>query len=222
MKTFADKAINYFLNVKTPKLNIGDIHFINPYKRPEVRIVIEKFFKKYFSDSNKRIFIFGINPGRFGGGLTGISFNDPVALREECEIENELGGKKELSSKFIYMVIKEYGGCDKFYSNMFLTALYPLAILKDGKNYNYYDQTELYNTLKPQIVTTIRTQMSFGSRREFVVCLGKKNAKFFKEINDEHNFFEEIRVLDHPRYIMQYKSKYRKDYIGEYLSALNF
>ena len=196
------------------------ISIINPYKYKKINWVIHKFYKKYFDDNNARIFVLGINPGRFGGGITGISFTDPVALSEYCGIENDLGTKKELSSKFIYKMIKEYGGVKRFYSNIFLSALFPLAIIKDRKNYNYYDEKGLYEFLKPFIVTAIKKQVGFGAVKDFAVCLGKENAKYFSEINDEYKIFDDIRVLDHPRYIMQYRLGLVDDYIKKYLEVL--
>jgi len=218
--TFAEKATRYFTSLKLPERLPREISIINPYSNKEVNNAVQRFFKKYFDDNENRVFVFGINPGRFGGGLTGISFTDPVALREECGIENDLGDRQELSSKFIYKMIKEYGGVKNFYTNIFITALYPLAIIKDGKNYNYYDSLKLYESLKTQIASAIKEQIKFGADRKFAVCLGKKNAKYFIEINDEYNIFEEIRVLDHPRYIMQYKLKHADAYIRNYLKAL--
>lgn len=220
MITFADKAIKYFLNLKSPAGLPENIHAINPFQKPEVQTVVEKFFNKYFNDSKSRLFVFGINPGRFGGGLTGIAFTDPVALREECGIKNDLGIRRELSSKFIYQLISEFGGVRKFFVRFYLTALYPLAILSGGKNYNYYDQRDLYETLKPHIKNAIQEQLKFGARKDIAISLGKKNAKFLKEINAEYQFFDEIRVLDHPRYIMQYKLKHLSKYMEYYLSVM--
>lgn len=220
VNTFAEKATKYFSSLKIPKRLPKEISILNPYEAKEIKEAVKLFFRKYFYDNEKRVFVFGINPGRFGGGLTGISFTDPVALRKECGIENKLGDKKELSSKFIYKMITAYGGVKKFYSNNFVTALYPLAIIKDGKNYNYYDEPTLYKIFKPHIVSAISNQIKFGTLRRYTVCLGKKNAKYFSEINNEHDFFDEIRVLDHPRYIMQYKLKHADAYIKEYLKAL--
>ena len=48
---------------------------------------IEAFFYKFYSDSNPRRMIFGINPGRFGAGTTGINFTAPKQLQEFCGIE---------------------------------------------------------------------------------------------------------------------------------------
>ena len=120
--SFAEKTIKYFTDLKPKKFKFGDVELINPYANAEVKNVVKLFYKKFYNDNHKRIFALGINPGRFGGGLTGISFTDPVALRENCGIENDLGDRKELSSKFIYTVIENFGGAQKFFSNVFLTA----------------------------------------------------------------------------------------------------
>ena len=108
----------------------------------------------------------------------------------------------------------------KFFGRFYLTALYPLAILKDGNNHNYYDQPNLYKVLKPHIKNAIKEQLKFGARKDIAISLGKKNAIFLNEINAECHFFDEIKVLDHPRYIMQYKLRYLSGYLEDYLSVL--
>lgn len=216
---FANKVIKYFLELNSPMKLPGGVEAVNPYNSSEVKIVASAFYTKYFNDDDKRLFVLGINPGRFGGGLSGISFTDPVALREYCGIENNLGNKKELSSKFIYEIINALGGADIFYSKIFLSALYPLALVKDGKNYNYYDDKSLFKILKPDIVASIRSQIDFGAKKEKVIILGKKNAEYFKIINAEFNFFNEVVVLDHPRFIMQYRQRLKNKYIINYTHA---
>ena len=220
MSTFAQKAIKYFTNIKTQDNLPSKIDIVNPYKSKEVKKVVMMFFEKYFNDSKNRIFVFGINPGRFGGGLTGISFTDPVALRNECDIENNLGTQKELSSKFVYRFINEYGGPEKFYRKYFITALFPLALLKDGKNHNYYDSKELFRSIKPHIIETMKKQIAFGAKRKFAVSLGKKNFEYLNKINDEFRFFEEVRFVEHPRHIMQYRLKKINVYLYKYLQVI--
>jgi hypothetical protein len=220
MQTFSEKAIKYFTSIKAPvKLPTG-IKIANPYESKEVKRIVKEFFEKYFNDYIERIFIFGINPGRFGSGLTGISFTDPVALKEKCGINNNLGTKRELSSRFIYKFIDEFGGAKNFYKRYFITALYPLALLKDRKNYNYYDSTDLYNALKPHIIDVIKKQIEFGADRNFTVSLGKKNFDYLMKINDEFGFFEEVRFVEHPRYIMQYRLKKIDLYLDKYQNVL--
>jgi len=217
MPTFSDKAIQFFLGLNNNFALPHPVRIINPYQVERVQKVVQIFFKKYFDDSNERTFIFGINPGRFGGGLTGICFTDPAALRDYCGIENDLGTKKELSSKFIYKIIELYGGAEKFYSKYYLTALFPLPVLSNTKNFNYYDNPSLLQILKPHLEGSFLSQIGFGAKKETAFCLGNKNYKYLKEMNDKHKYFVTIKALHHPRYIMQYRLKYIENYITEYL-----
>lgn len=219
--SFASKAINYFCSLEASDKLLNSIDVINPYALDEVKNVVKKFFRKYYNDNNARIFILGINPGRFGGGLTGISFTDPVALKEHCGIENKLGSQKELSSKFIYLLTNKFGGTEKFFSKVFLTALYPFALINNGKNFNYYDDKSLASILRNDIIKNIEAQIAFGARRDFAVILGKKNAEYFASINKEKHFFNKIVVLEHPRFIMQYRSKDLNQYFNKYLKSIN-
>jgi hypothetical protein len=218
---FSTKAIDYFCNLKTPHLKISGVGVTNPYKNNDVKEIVKNLYTKFYNDQNERLYIIGINPGRFGGGLTGIAFTDPVALRENCGIENKFGDRKELSSKFIYSATEKFDGTKKFFSKVFLTALYPFAIIKNGKNYNYYDEKTLSDLLREKIVGNIKAQINFGARRDLAILLGKKNADYFLPINKEHKFFKKIITLEHPRYIMQYKLKQIDSYIHKYYEAIN-
>ncbi len=218
-RTFCDRALDYFLNFQSPKNLPNEINVMNPYLNEETKTLTTKFYNKYFNDNKKRTAAFGINPGRFGGGITGISFTDPVALANFCGIENNFNKKKELSSEFIYLFISEYGGAAEFYSKYFLSALYPLALIKDNKNYNFYDEKNLFKMLKSSIVNSIKAHLEFGCEEDKAVCLGRKNYLYLNEINKENNIFKKIIVLDHPRYIMQYKRKRLRQYLNEYLEA---
>jgi Uracil DNA glycosylase superfamily len=218
--TFGEKAVKFYFNLSEPARLPEKIKIINPYKNKTVREITYKFFKKFFNDKNERLFIFGINPGRFGGGMTGINFTDPAALKEFCGIENNLEKRRELSSQFVYEFINTFGGPEKFYSKFFISAIYPLAILKEGKNYNFYDDKKIYSYLKPLIISYIKEQIKFGAKKELAVSLGKKNFLYLKEINDEIKFFKRVEFLEHPRFIMQYRRKYLNQYIGKYLKIL--
>ena len=156
---FVDKALKFFLNQKLPEKLPDQVSVMNPYDSENTVLLVKRFFKKFYSDNNKRTFIVGINPGRFGGGITGIAFTDPVNLEEKCGIKNNLDKKQELSSRFVYNLIDEFGGSEKFYSKFFISAIYPLALIKDNKNYNYYDSKKVYSALKPQILKTFQQQI---------------------------------------------------------------
>ncbi len=219
--TFAERVTDYFLHLSHPVNLPKGISLIDPYTNTEVKRCVTLFYEKYFSDNNKRTFIFGINPGRFGAGVTGVGFTDPVALRTFCSIENSLGSKRELSSEFIYAIIEKYGGCEKFYSRFFITALSPLGFLKEGKNYNYYDNSVLQNAVEPYIISSITQQIKLGAEREFAICLGKKNADYFSALNETHHFFKKIITLEHPRWIMQYRRKKVNQYIKKYIETFS-
>lgn len=221
MNTFASKAINYFNKLCAPSRLLSGIKVLNPYENNEVRYTVERFYTKFYNDNLKRIYVLGINPGRFGGGLTGISFTDPVALGKHCGIDNQLGNKEELSSKFIYEVINCFGGAARFFSLFFLSALYPLALIKDGKNYNYYDDEKVFLILKPHLKNSLLNQFEFGAYTKYVICLGKKNSEYLSELNEELKLFRNIITLEHPRFIMQYKKKKMDDYLKKYTEAFS-
>jgi len=217
---FSRKAIAFFANLRSP-INLPDtITVLNPYKNAEVKRITNDFYCCFFNDTNERIFILGINPGRFGGGVTGIAFTDPIALEEYCGIKSSLIKKPELSSKFVYSFINEFGGAKKFYSKFFISAIYPLALLHNGKNYNYYDSKELYQHLKPDLISYLQNQVNAGARKDVVICLGKKNAVYLNELNNNLRCFRKLIVLEHPRFIMQYRLKEKDFYINKYIDVL--
>lgn len=181
-----------------------------------------RFYKKYYNDHNTRRIIFGINPGRLGGGLTGIPFTDPIHLEKFCAIENPLQKKAELSSTFIYEMINVYGGPEKFYSNFYFSSISPMGFTQNGKNLNYYDHAALKKKLELFILTCLKKQLAFGIDRSVAFCLGEgDNFKFIQQLNAEHQFFAHIIPLAHPRFIMQYKRKHKSEYIQKYIEALD-
>ena len=161
--------------------------------------------------------VFGINPGRFGAGVTGVTFTDPVALADECGIANELPRKRELSSIFVYDFIKRFGGPESFYQRFFLTAASPLGFTRQGLNYNYYDDPALAKSVTPFIASTMRRQIALGGRTDRAIVFGAgENFRFLKRLNEEHGFFRTVDALDHPRFIMQYKRKRLNEYFERY------
>jgi hypothetical protein len=181
------------------------------------------FYHKYYNDNYPRRIILGINPGRLGGGLTGIPFTDPVNLEKHCDIKNTFDKKTELSSSFIYELINACGGPEIFYSKYFISSLSPLGFTKDEKNLNYYDDIRLQKKLESFMIESIHTQLKFTIDRSVAYCLGEgQNYKYLQQLNQKYNFFEKIIPLAHPRYIMQYKRKIKSEYILQYREALGF
>jgi hypothetical protein len=195
---------------------------ILPFNEAEVRRVMKEFYKKYYPDNDQRIFLYGINPGRFGAGVTGISFTDPWHLQEKCDIPNGFPKRKEISSEFIYKVVEAWGGPAAFFRQFFITSICPIGFLKDGKNANYYDDKELEGSMKDQIRDWMATQLSFGARRDVAFSIGQgTNFKVLERLNKQYGFFEEVRPLPHPRWVMQYRRKKLDIFVDQYVTDLS-
>lgn len=221
-KTFGEKVSNFLLNLN-PGFDLPkDFEFLLPYSDPKVKLVTRAFYRKFYSDDRKRVFMIGINPGRFGAGTTGIAFTDPVRLETECGIKNSFAKKQELSSQFIYRFISDFGGTDKFYSQIFLTAICPIGFIRHGKNINYYDDKKLLVSCREFIIETMKQQVAIGANRNTAICLGEgKNYTYLSRLNDEIQLFDEIIPLAHPRFIMQYKRKKIGQYLDMYIETVN-
>jgi Domain of unknown function (DUF4918) len=208
---------NLHLGVALP---VG-VEVMNPFKQEATFNLCKKFYNKYYSDNNPRYIVLGINPGRFGGGVTGIPFTDPVRLQNTCGIENDFPKKQELSSVFIYEMIHAFGGVQIFYDRFYISAISPLGFTKNNKNMNYYDDRQLENSIRNFVIECINRQLEFGISRKVAFCLGEgKNFVYFSKLNNEMNFFEKIVALPHPRFIMQYKLKKKEEYIARYLREM--
>src|SRR5476651_1833992 len=225
--TFADKIISFNkqLVYTGPPLPPG-IRIMNPFKEFEQTMEIaDTFYNKYYNDDETRHLILGINPGRFGGGLTGIPFTDPKRLLTECGISYEGKATHEPSSVFVYEMINAYGGAEAFYKKLYINSLCPLGFtIADAKgkekNYNYYDSKELVNAVKGFIIENIEKQIALGVKTDVCFCFGTgKNENFLRKLNDEHHFFKKIVALEHPRFIMQYKMQSKQYYIDKYIAA---
>lgn len=222
MQPLADKLIHYYRSLKPPKSLPKNIEVLFPQQDPKVVEVVKLFFKKYFHDNYSRGLMVGINPGRFGAGITGVNFTAPKQLKEECGIDHHLKMSSELSAEFIYNVISEYGGAKKFYRDWFIGAVCPLGFIRNGKNINYYDDKELLRSVTPFIVDCMNKLVAIGFKTERCICIGgEKNFKFLKKLNDEHKWFGEITPLPHPRFILQYRRRQKDKFIHQYLSAMS-
>lgn len=217
----AEQIISFLFNLEFDHALPHDVKVMHPFKDSEVKDVCIRFYNKFYDDKQPRKMIIGINPGRFGGGITGIPFTDPVRLQTDCGIENIWPKKQELSSVFIYEMINAFGGVDAFYKQLYITAISPLGFTLNNKNLNYYDDRELQEDIKPFIISSMEKQLSFGMQTNRAYCLGEgKNFKYLQSLNKEMNWFKEIIPLAHPRFIMQYRLKRKDEYIKHYLLKL--
>lgn len=226
-KTFADKVIDFnsqlYYSGKLP----NGFQVMNPYlDNPETMDVMQQFYHKYYNDSKQRKFIIGINPSRNGAGVTGVPFTDTKRLESACGIKMQSAHKHEISSVFMYDLIAEYGGAEEFYKHFYINSPFPLAIIRQAKNgkwlnANYYDDPILFEMTKDFMIETLKKHISLGLDTSEVFVLGKKNVNFIQKLNKEAKLFDNIKTLEHPRYIQQYKLKEKQHYIDKYILALN-
>ena len=225
-KTFGEKVVAFNKKLKFSGNLPEGFEVMNPFfDNPETIKVMSKFYQKFYNDYHQRKFIIGINPSRRGAGVTGVPFTDTKRLETMCGIEMKTAHTHEISSVFLYDVIENFGGVEAFYKKFYINSPFPLAIirktLKGNLNANYYDDKDLFEAVKPFMIQSLKDHIDLGLDTSEVFILGKKNATFIDKINSQEKFFDKMTVLEHPRYIQQYKIKEKQLYIDKYLIALN-
>ena len=225
----ADRILQFYQNLDASRISLPPgIQVINPYQESSLAMAVAgHFYRKYYNDEKRRFLILGINPGRFGAAVTGVPFTDPKRLESVLRIPFSGKITHEPSSVFIYEMIAAYGGAEQFYSRFYINSIFPLALTttsdKGGeKNFNYYDKPDLLRLLQGAIIDNINQQRDMGIHRDICFCFGTgKNETVLRRLNREHGFFKKIIALEHPRFIVQYKTRQKQDYIAKYLAAFN-
>lgn len=226
-ESFGNKVINFNEELNFLEALPEGFQVLNPYiDNPETMEVMRQFYQKFYSDSQTRKFIVGINPSRHGAGVTGVPFTDTKRLESVCGIKMESAHTHEISSVFMYDMIQQFGGATAFYKQFYINSPFPLAIVRKTKegnwlNANYYDDNNLFEMVKDFMILTLKKHISLGLDTSEVYVLGKKNAIFIQKLNKEAHLFDQLKVLEHPRYIQQYKSKEKQLYIDKYILTLN-
>ena len=209
---------------------IDNYQIINPYnseKKDDIQKITKKFYNKFYKDNNKRRLILGSNPVRKGTAITGLPYEDANHLNKITGISIEEFNINKSSSNFLYEVIEKYGGSDKFYNDFYMNFVFPFGITKTNSkgneiNCNYYENKKLQTKLYNYIVDFINELLKLNIDTSVCYCIGsEENYKFLSEINNKYRFFKEIVPLEHPRYIMQYNSKNKEEYLKKYLEVLS-
>ncbi len=217
----SEQILDFYFSLPKNFSPPNGVEIIYPYDIPETRRVMETFYRKYYDDTRPRRLLFGINPGRHGAGLTGVGFTDPILMEEKCGIANALEKRSELSANFICEVVDAYGGSEAFYGDFLFTTVLPFGLLRNGKNYNYYDDKKTLEYFEPLIVESIKKQIAYPNVSRHIATVGQgKNLAYLKALNIRYNFFDRIEVLPHPRWVMQYRRKEKEKYIQTYLEVL--
>ncbi|OUJ71759.1 uracil-DNA glycosylase family protein [Hymenobacter crusticola] len=221
MSTFADRLLHFLTSFPLPATLPEEVEAVSPYQQPTPRALFTQFAARYYADNQPRVALLGINPGRLGNGRTGVAFTDPAALAA-WGIANDLPRRREPSSEFVQEVVLAMGGPQAFYQNFFLGSLYPLVLLRRGLNYNFYDSPAVTAALWPTIQDSLRRQVAeVGLARHAAICLGRRNGKYLLQLNQELGLFDQIIVLDHPRYLMQYKRRALAENVARYVEVLD-
>ncbi len=75
----------------------------------------------------------------------------------------------------------------------------------------YFRMTENF------MIDSLKKHIGLGLDTSEVFILGKKNADYIEKLNRKAKLFGRLTVLEHPRYIQQYKSKDQRSYIDKYI-----
>lgn len=230
--SFAQSILSFLFSLELDNRQLPDgIQAMNPFQgsnEREIRRIAEQFYKRFYDSTIPRRMILGINPGRLGAGSTGIPFTDTKRLAAYAGIDDLDFSTHEPSSVFVYEMIEAYGGAAAFYQDYYISSACPLGFIKQNAkgnwvNYNYYDSKELAMAVRQYIIDTIWEQIDFGVDREVAICWGTgKNYAYLSKLNKEQGFFKELVPLEHPRYIIQYKSKMKQHYIDKYITTLKW
>lgn len=230
-KNFSNRVLEFNEWLANISLELFDNYSIrNPFdgkNKEQIKEITKTFYKKYYNDNNKRYLILGSSPARKGTATTGIPFEDASHLYKETGILIDDFYINKSSSNFLYDVMEQYGGCEKFYKDFFMSFVCPLGIVNVNSkgnevNSNYYENKKLENVLYSFIVDSLKKQISLGIDTSICYCIGSgENFKFLTRINEKYHFFNKIIALEHPRFIMQYNSKDRNQYLSKYMMALN-
>ena len=227
-RTTAQKILEFYDSLKNVGINLPEKHrLINPFtgaNQQQIAQIIHRFYHRYYHDDKRRFMILGSSPARRGTALTGVPFEDFNHLQKDTGISLDAFGANKRSSSFLYEVMEEYGGRQNFYKQFYMSFVCPLGIEKinlkgNWVNCNYYENAVLKKCLYPFIVDSLRRQIDFNIDTSVCFCIGSgENFKFLTNINNEHHFFDAIVPLEHPRFIMQYNSNRKEEFMQKYVN----
>lgn len=229
-KNFAEQVLQFNEMLAHVSLDLpSGYKIINPFsgdQQEQVKRVTTAFYRKYYNDTCPRRLILGSSPARRGTAITGVPFEDAKHLQSETGIFIDKFYINKSSSGFLFDVMQEYGGCKRFYSDFYMNFVCPLGIVRTNTkgnevNCNYYESKKLQETLYQFIISKLCDQIGFGIDTTICYCIGSgENYNFLAQINKKYNIFAKIIPLEHPRFIMQYNSKRKAEFLQKYLSAL--
>lgn len=215
--TFGDQVLAFVRTWPRPVIAAAPVTWLDPFATAEANRCADAFYRAFYHDYEPRLFIFGVNPGRFGAGVTGVPLTDGYALAHGCGIPNTLPPRRELSAEFFHRVVAAWGGAAELFGQIYVTSVCPLGLLRDGKNFNYYDDPAVLRELEPFLIDAIRRQRAFGARPAAVVLGSGENLRVLTRLNAAHGLFDALHALPHPRFVMQYRRTQVDEFVAEYV-----
>jgi Domain of unknown function (DUF4918) len=67
----------------------------------------------------------------------------------------------------------------------------------------------------------LRQQIDFGVSDKVIIFGTGENKKVFLDLNNEFGLFKRVLAVEHPRFIMQYKSANMDEYLTNYKRIFN-
>ena len=95
--SFSNAVLNFYQNLNLNRRLPAGVSYMNPFLDKTAFDVTTRFYQTFYNDTNTRRVIIGMNPGRLGGGITGLPFTDPFNLELYCGIVNNFQKNPELS-----------------------------------------------------------------------------------------------------------------------------
>ncbi len=150
--TFANQILQFNEELAHKTFHLpGGFKVINPYKgnqKQQVKEITTAFYQKYYNDIKPRRIILGSSPARKGSAVTGVPFEDAKHLQSETNIFIDEFYINKSSSGFLYDVINNYGGCEKFYADFYMNFVFPLGLARTNSkgnevNCNYYENKQV-------------------------------------------------------------------------------
>jgi len=174
------------------------------------RQVMEDFWRRFYPEELPRRVICGLNPGRFGAGLTGVPFTDFQTLsRWMPSVE---GQDTEPSAQFFAKIVDAIG-VDSFFQRFYVTNVSAVGYVKDGRNLNYHDlPADALEVVEQNFTEEMR--LVAPTR---VVALGKHAYATVKKTLPSDI---DITYLAHPSWIMTYRRRELDAWVQRYVGAL--
>ena len=83
--SIADKILIFYSELDLPDFLPEGVSAMNPYLDANTMECCTTFYTKFYNDDIKRKLLLGINPGRFGGGITGVAkIKNGLSILESC------------------------------------------------------------------------------------------------------------------------------------------